>query len=148
MISTGTCQRACSPYVMLKLTRLKNLLWTASNTRWRRAGVSHLYLLSNFLLRLVKWYHSWFGTKERKFDSCIGDQQMQRWRSGPTHGIANPKNRQFESDPLLQQERPYVWITEGYLGWAQHCLENRWIADAVGVRFYHPSSITASPTAK
>ena len=28
---------------------------------------------------------------------------MQRWRSGPTHGIANPKNRQFESDPLLQK---------------------------------------------
>ena len=27
---------------------------------------------------------------------------MQRWRRGPTHGIANPKNRQFESDPLLQ----------------------------------------------
>ena len=22
----------------------------------------------------MKWYHSWFGTKERKFDSCIGDQ--------------------------------------------------------------------------
>ncbi len=42
---------------------------------------------------------------ERKFDSCIGDQEMQRWRSGPTHGIANPKNRQFESDPLLQQEK-------------------------------------------
>jgi len=35
---------------------------------------------------------------------------MQRWRSGPTHGIANPKPRQFESDPLLQQERPYVGI--------------------------------------
>jgi hypothetical protein len=29
---------------------------------------------------------------------------------------------------------------EGYLGWAQHCLENRWTARAVGVRFYHPSS--------
>ncbi len=28
---------------------------------------------------------------------------MQRWRRGPTHGIANPKNRQFESDPLLQK---------------------------------------------
>jgi hypothetical protein len=28
---------------------------------------------------------------------------MQRWRSGPTHGIANPKNRQFKSDPLLQK---------------------------------------------
>ena len=28
----------------------------------------------SILLRLVKWYHSWFGTKERKFDSCIGDQ--------------------------------------------------------------------------
>jgi len=27
---------------------------------------------------------------------------MQRWRRGPTHGIANPKNRQFKSDPLLQ----------------------------------------------
>ena len=57
------------------------------------------------ILRLVKWYHSWFGTKERKFDSCIGDQAMQRWRSGPTHGIANPKNRQFESDPLFQKHR-------------------------------------------
>ena len=31
-------------------------------------------------------------------------------------------------------------IMEGYLGWAQHCLENRWIAKAVGVRFYQPSS--------
>ena len=29
-----------------------------------------------FYLRLVKWYHSWFGTKERKFDSCIGDQVL------------------------------------------------------------------------
>jgi hypothetical protein len=29
---------------------------------------------------------------------------MQRWRRGPTHGIANPKNREFESHPLLQQE--------------------------------------------
>jgi len=29
---------------------------------------------------------------------------------------------------------------EGYRGWALHCLENRWIAEAVGVRFYHPSS--------
>ena len=87
---------------MLKLTKLKNLIWTASNTRPVLQCVSPLCLRSNFLLRLVKWYHSWFGTKERKFDSCIGDHVMQRWRSGPTHGIANPKNREFESHPLLQ----------------------------------------------
>ena len=30
-------------------------------------------LTNSIQLRLVKWYHSWFGTKERKFDSCIGD---------------------------------------------------------------------------
>jgi hypothetical protein len=35
---------------------------------------------------------------------------------------------------------------EGYLGWAQHGLENRWICDEqVGVRFYHPSSIICAP---
>ena len=27
---------------------------------------------------------------------------MQRWQSGPMHGIANPKSRWFESSPLLQ----------------------------------------------
>ncbi len=32
------------------------------------------------------------------------------------------------------------FFSEGYLGWAQHCLENRWTAEAVGVRFYQPSS--------
>mgnify|MGYP007031425963 CR=1 FL=1 len=29
---------------------------------------------------------------------------------------------------------------EGYQDWVLHCLENRWTAKAVGVRFYHPSS--------
>ena len=46
----------------------------------------------------------------------------------PFNGI---RNRLYKS----------LQITEGYLGWAQHCLENRWTARAVGVRFYHPSSI-------
>ena len=27
---------------------------------------------------------------------------MYRWQSGPLHRIANPKNRQFKSDPILQ----------------------------------------------
>ena len=34
---------------------------------------------------------------------------------------------------------------EGYQGWALHCLENRWTAKAVGVRFYHPSSKLCIP---
>ena len=29
---------------------------------------------------------------------------MQRWQSGPMHGIANPKNREFKSHPLLQYQ--------------------------------------------
>ena len=41
--------------------------------------------------------------------------------------------------PLLHHS-----ISEGYQGWALHCLENRWTAKAVGVRFYHPSSIYCS----
>ena len=67
--------------------------WQNSRTPFRQ----------KIILRLVKWYHSWFGTMWRKFDSCIGDQAMQRWRRGPTHGIANPENHWFKSSPLLQQ---------------------------------------------
>jgi hypothetical protein len=33
-----------------------------------------------------------------------------------------------------------VKTMEGYQVWDLHCLENRWTARAVGVRFYHPSS--------
>jgi len=33
---------------------------------------------------------------------------MYRWQSGPLHRIANPKNRQFKSDPILQ-----VFLTKG-----------------------------------
>ena len=35
---------------------------------------SNLLSRSKYYLRLVKWYHSAFGTQERKFDSFIGDQ--------------------------------------------------------------------------
>ena len=69
--------------------------WQNSRTLFRQ----------EIILRLVKWYHSWFGTKERKFDSCIGDHVMQRWQSGPMHGIANPENHWFKSSPLLQNRK-------------------------------------------
>jgi len=67
-----------------------------------RRGVRLPYALPEFL-GVVKWYHPTFGTLKRKFDSCHRDQLiMHRWRSGPTHGIANPENREFKSHSVLQ----------------------------------------------
>jgi hypothetical protein len=47
---------------------------------------------------------------------------MQRWRRGPTHGIANPENRGFKSLSLLQvysliaQLVEYVTVNHGVAG--------------------------------
>jgi hypothetical protein len=54
---------------------------------------------------------------------------MQRWRSGPTHGIANPKNREFESHPLLQIQEDDAATSvdcinkhkENYMPICKHC---------------------------
>jgi hypothetical protein len=38
---------------------------------------------------------------------------MQRWQRGPMHGTANPENRQFKSDPLLQESQSPISVING-----------------------------------
>ena len=77
--------------------------------------------------------------------------------SAPGLGPGGPKFESLYSDQVLplkplmdevlfcKQEKSVRFrtgapITEGYQDWVLHCLESRWTAKAVRVRFYYPSS--------
>lgn len=95
----------------------------------RRSALEHLP--STNFSRIVKWYNGRLISDYYKFNSCSGNQFR------PTRIMAL---RLFCNQDTAVRFCRGAPIMEGYQGWALHCLENRWIAKAVGVRFYHPSS--------
>ena len=63
-----------------------------------------------------------------------------RYRAPIYRGLEKEYLEGLISPSLWCDSRTRNQTTEGYLGWAQHCLENRWTAKAVRVRFCYPSS--------
>ena len=81
----------------------------------------HHCFYSQASIRYRVWTHTLFGSQRPATDpditasaltrehrtsklafSVLDYKNMQRWQSGPMHGIANPENRVFKSRPLLQ----------------------------------------------
>ena len=69
------------------------------------------------------------------FDGDLRGQNISLCNVSPVDGLVWNEEA-AGSNPAMETK-----LMEGYQGWALHCLENRWTAKAVGVRFYHPSSI-------